>query len=1245
MNLFELKSIYGQTKFDSNHPKFEFHIAADLRKKYEIESELFSITGNVVFANFAVVRAFVQKINSKRPIEKYLRIGEVNAIGLLDEIYHFLLREYEVNENPGVIKRAHEALSKSLGEEKLNKLFFEFIELFPPSEVYKGKLSSFDYLNSFTEDRSNIEITLEEMILLYFANFNPAAKNSKELFDDNYFINKEVYHKVISELEKFFSKEKTFGPDNQDVFTFLKTPILTNPDDLESQLDFIRVKWKVLITDKFSTRILTGKDLMKEDIRFDTFGGGGGGAPTVVPSYKGSVEDADKFAIGKSGHKYVLDSYLDYEEPEQFTPDIDWMPQVIVIAKNTYVWLDQLSKKYGRHIHRLDQVPDEELVQLRRWNFTGLWLIGIWERSAASKRIKHIMGNIDAVASAYSLYDYKIAEELGGEEAYADLNRRAKEKGLRLASDMVPNHTGIYSDWVINHPEYFIQSSYSPFPNYRFTGENLSHDPNIEIRIEEGYYKHSDAAVVFQRIDKRSGEVSYIYHGNDGTNMPWNDTAQLDLLKKEVREAVIQKIFEVARRFSIIRFDAAMTLTKRHFSRLWYPQPGSGGDIPSRADHAMTREEFDNWFPEEFWREVVDRINNELPDTLLLAEAFWLMEGYFVRSLGMHRVYNSAFMNMLMNEENEKYRDLISNTLEFEPEILKRYVNFMSNPDEETSIKQFGTGDKYFGVASLMVTLPGLPMFAHGQIEGFSEKYGMEYKRAYYNETPLGWLIERHQKEIFPLMRKRYIFSQVQNFWFYDFIDDYGNLNENIFAYSNSSNTEHALVFYNNKYESTGGKIYQSTPKLVSKEGDSNKVTATKSFTEALGIQNSSRHFYTFKEHFSDLEFIVSGENFVKKGFRVNLNGFECKIFMGFKEVFDQSGEYARLASNLGESGVASLDRALAELNLHPVHSAFENMFDDKILKIFTENLILEGETEKEDENFKFISNRYNYFLNEVRKHYTLKTKTADMTSDFIKNTMDIKKLNDVLSELIDQNDVKLAAIDQTVTLSRRNNYHHNSLFFLMWLVVTKTKSLFEDVKDPESLIDKLLLATPVRKVLTNMGRGEIDIRHEITFLNVLLDYKTGLLDVSKEVKKFDKIKEKEDLNFAEFAVAQKSGSLLNFLTDEYVKTFLGVNYFEGVWYFSKENFIEVINWLFTLTILEYISGREDTLPEQKQIKTKMEKVKSEKKSENKELHTLIKQTYIFVNHIKELAKNSGYKLESLKSNFILKAGTEEISK
>ena len=94
----------------------------------------------------------------------------------------------------------------------------------------------------------------------------------------------------------------------------------------------------------------------------------------------------------------------------------------------------------------------------------------------------------------------------------------------------------------------------------------------------------------------------------------------------------------------------------------------------------MSRAEFERLMPHEFWREVVDRVAAEAPDTLLLAEAFWLLEGYFVRTLGMHRVYNSAFMHMLRDEDNAGYRKVIRDTVEFDPEILKRYVNFMTQP-------------------------------------------------------------------------------------------------------------------------------------------------------------------------------------------------------------------------------------------------------------------------------------------------------------------------------------------------------------------------------------------------------------------------------------------------------------------------------------------------------------------------------------------------------------------------------------
>ena len=100
---------------------------------------------------------------------------------------------------------------------------------------------------------------------------------------------------------------------------------------------------------------------------------------------------------------------------------------------------------------------------------------------------------------------------------------------------------------------------------------------------------------------------------------------------------------------------------------------------------------------------------------------------------------------------------------------MKRYVNFMSNPDERTAIDQFGTGDKYFGVATMMSTLPGLPMFGHGQIEGYTEKYGMEYRWPRYEENPDQSLVERHERQIAPLLHQRTLFAESSNFLLYDF--------------------------------------------------------------------------------------------------------------------------------------------------------------------------------------------------------------------------------------------------------------------------------------------------------------------------------------------------------------------------------------------------------------------------------------------------------------------------------------------
>ena len=886
----------------------EFHISRKIRDLCSFEEGLFASSGNVVFANMKNVRNFQLLINnvfeSRGEENKKLSAGQLNAMGLIDEILHYVCMLYRRDKVLTFMDDLLDSLDKEFGRAEVDGLLLDFIREFPPVAVYKEKIRPEEYLAGTELDagtgaeRSNRAQTLEELILLHLANENQAFKPFLIMFSDKELAKNKLYAKSWKAIQKYAAGQPVFGPFNHDLITLLREPQVFAPDSLRGQLEYLQKYWDSFLGE-WLKRILAGMDTISEEEKAAWQGFGGGDLPDMVP--------------------YSFENLMN--EYERFSADSAWMPNVILMAKTVLVWLDQLTKQYGYPITRLDQIPDAELDKLRDEGFTGLWLIGLWERSKASRRIKQKCGNPEAAASAYSLYDYNIASNIGGWDALSNLRQRCWQRGIRLASDMVPNHTGMDGDWVINHPDYFIQRRDNPFPQYTFNGENLSQDGRVSLYLEDHYYSKTDCSVVFKRVDNQTGDTRYIYHGNDGTGLPWNDTAQIDFLNPAAREAVMQEILHVARNFPIIRFDAAMVLAKKSIRRLWYPEPGHGGDIATRSETGLSTQQFNDAIPNEFWREVVDRVAQECPDTLLLAGAFWMMEGYFVRTLGMHRVYNSAFMNMLKKEENQKYRDTIKNTITFDPQVLKRYVNFMNNPDEETAIAQFGDGDKYFGVCTLMITMPGLPMFGHGQIEGFTEKYGMEYTKAYKDEKPSQYLVDRHWHDIFPLMKKRYLFSGVDNFLLYDLWED-GHVNENVFAYSNGAGDERAIVFYNNKYDRAAGWIKMSDPYAVKTGNGDEVVMKTRSVSEGLNLTAEDDKYCIFQEHKSRLWFIRKSSEICEKGMFVMLNGFEYQVYLNVHQVSDQADHrYKILCEFLNGRGCEDIETAWQELIYKDLYS------------------------------------------------------------------------------------------------------------------------------------------------------------------------------------------------------------------------------------------------------------------------------------------------------------------------------------
>ena len=1109
---------------DSQSAYFPFGVQISSRawKQYALSADLLrDFPASPLYALRLLARNMAH-----RHADKPVSAGELNLLALLNRTFRFVIERYMTSRGCSFDLEEARIGGEALIIPALRPTLETFVRLFPPAAMHLGQTAN-DFLAG-SEGGDNRRKTVVELFILATQTINPAAAPFADLFEDGELSREVRYRETLAILDGGLQQHETGGPIAGSLLDLLQAPLRAAPHSLSAQLEYIQRRWGALLPPELLRGILTAFDVVREEHQMRGFGPG----PIEVP----------RFAR--------MD--FQYDEPERFSPDADWMSNVVLMAKTIYVWLDQLSKKYGRTIHRIDQIPDEELDQLARWGFNSLWLIGIWERSPASQKIKQIMGNPEAVSSAYSLYDYVVAHDLGGEEAIADFQERCRRRGIRLGCDVVPNHTGIYSKWTREHPDWFVQRDHPPYPAYSFSGPNLSYSDDIELQIEDGYWNHSDAAVVFRHIDRRDGRVRYVYHGNDGTHLPWNDTAQLNFLIPEVREAMIQTILNVARRYKVIRFDAAMTLAKKHYQRLWFPQPGGGAGVPSRAEHAMSREEFEAAFPNEFWREVVDRVAAEVPDTLLLAEAFWLMEGYFVRTLGMHRVYNSAFMNMFKTEDNAKYRSVVKNILDFNPEILKRFVNFMNNPDEATAVEQFGTGEKFFGVSVMLVTMPGLPMFGHGQVEGLREKYGMEYRRAYWDEKVDEGMLRHHENQIFPLMRRRRLFSGSEHFVLFDFFSE-DHVNEDVIAYSNRFEGERALVAYHNRHGDVSGWLRTSVPKRL-KQG-SEEFLVQPDLGEALALSGEEGRYYRFRDFRTGLEYLRAGRQLREQGIFLEFGPYQYYAFLDFREIADEDGSWGWLCHTLQGRPVPSLDTEWKKIRYAPLLEAFRQAVFPGLLKSV-------GDLLAADEKTWEASGVRNTFELNISAFFLLMKQTASLPGDPQRSARGTARDLETLRRLFALKGETAGEMEALETLrqglpgSKADRRHRFYRILLPWMLLRRVCGLQPEAqpKQVAAWTEEYLLLHTLQEVLCG-GTAPFDLSApeaagEVQLVQLLLRHPPTEQDLQS--------------------------SFAAFLDDPDGQTFLGCNWFGGVQWFNRERLEMLVHWFFTTAALQESEHKED---------------------------------------------------------------------
>jgi hypothetical protein len=379
-----------------------------------------------------------------------------------------------------------------------------------------------------------------------------------------------------------------------------------------------------------------------------------------------------------------------------------WPKKPFLYEINTWVWLNSLTDFYKRPITLAD-IPDPTLNWLSSLHIDAVWLMGIWQRSAAAcesarnymHEYRPVLPDLtpdDVIGSAYAIGDYRVDDRLGGREGLAHLRARLAERGIRLILDFVPNHVACDHPWALTRPDAMICAS----------AEDAARHPGL-----------------FYPATNGDGDPLYVAHGRDPHFPPWIDTAQVNAFSPAYRHLAVETLRDIAAQCDGVRCDMAMLMTNTVFNGTWGQW---AGPMPAA----------------DFWPEVIAPVKADYPGFLFMAEVYWGME-FTMLQQGFDYTYDKVLYDRVMAGYVSHVRDHLRGPLTWQ----ERQVHFIENHDEPRAASSLGI-ERSRPAAVLIATLPGATLLHDGQFTGRTIKLPVQIARQP-GETPFVALEQFYQ--------------------------------------------------------------------------------------------------------------------------------------------------------------------------------------------------------------------------------------------------------------------------------------------------------------------------------------------------------------------------------------------------------------------------------------------------------------------------------------------------------------------
>ena len=193
-------------------------------------------------------------------------------------------------------------------------------------------------------------------------------------------------------------------------------------------------------------------------------------------------------------------------------------------------------------------------------------------------------------------------------------------------------------------------------------------------------------------------------------------------------------------------------------------------------------------------------------------------------------------------------------------------------------------------------------------------------------------LFRSHERTIFPLLRRRPLFSGADAFYLYDFLC-HGAVNDNVFVYSNRKGGERALVVVHNAHGEVAGVIGTSTGKRI-KEGEGEGLISPQLY-DGLGLGEQDAHFWRFRDATSDLEYLRRRDDLLGSAFFLALGSYGVHVFIDWQPLaWDEHLD--ALCTRLGGQPVAQFDHELIALRFAPEQAALRRLLSEEGRHVIT---------------------------------------------------------------------------------------------------------------------------------------------------------------------------------------------------------------------------------------------------------------------------------------------------------------------